>query len=119
MKTLQLHVLKSAVLALFLMAGASVATAQTDRMASMDQSSKVIAIDETLPFGYMYQLDISDCKFADKGSAEEFFGDISTDLVSYVVHYDKQTVDIVLNVRKQPHWEAAEWNKYLKSLEKK
>ncbi|GJM34830.1 MAG: hypothetical protein DHS20C18_38310 [Saprospiraceae bacterium] len=96
--------------------GLTQAQAQSDHPASIDPTTKVIKLDESVPFGYLYQLDIKNMNFASKAKAEAFFADLKAELVTFTVNFDKKMVDISLNLRAEPRWAAKGWNAYFAKL---
>ena len=120
MKLLTNYLLKQVSLILTaLIVCSSLAYAQSERVATLDKQSQVISVDESIPFGYMYQLDISDYDFSSKAATTEYFKKITTDLVSYKIDHENQEVEVILNVRKKPNWQVKDWNNYLKSINDK
>ena len=89
--------------------------AQSTRPASFDQQTKVVAIDESVPFGYQYLIDISEFKFDSIKDADEYFDKLETQLVTYEA-LSASRIEIQLNLRLRPDWDVGDWNKYLRSL---
>lgn len=108
----------SVVLVLVMFASFTTLSAQSTRPATFDTNTKVVSIDETVPFGYMYEIDVTSLDLDTQKEVDSYFDKLETDLVTYKAQSVKQ-VQIQLNLRQQPEWSAADWNKYLKSLEKK
>ena len=72
--------------------------AQSTRPASFDQQTKVVAIDESVPFGYQYLIDISEFKFDSIKDADEYFDKLETQLVTYEA-LSASRIEIQLNLR--------------------
>lgn len=110
-------ILRTMLAALILSGMPSLAHAQdSERPAKIDKQTHVVTLDESVPFGYIYHMDISAMDFPSKEKAKEFFRPFNTELVSFNVHFDEKKVNIVLDVRSQPTWGAADWNKYFAGL---
>ncbi|MBL7807461.1 MAG: hypothetical protein JNN28_06600 [Saprospiraceae bacterium] len=92
--------------------------AQSTSKARYNNATKVLSIDESAPFGYMYHLDISSMGFTSKEKADWFFSSLTTELVSYQINFDKKEAKVLLNLRVKPEWKAKEWNTYLAGLPK-
>ncbi len=92
------------------------ANAQTDHPATIDPTSKVIKLDEDVPFGYLYELDISNMNFASEAKANTFFEELNAELATFTVHFADKKVDIALKLRAEPKWGAKEWNEYFAKL---
>ncbi|MBN8678210.1 MAG: hypothetical protein J0M29_08290 [Chitinophagales bacterium] len=92
--------------------------AQSLSKARYNNATKVLSIDESAPFGYLYHLDISTMGFTSKDKADWFFSNLTTELVSYQINFDKKEAKILLNLRVKPDWKAKEWNTYLAGLPK-
>ena len=92
--------------------------AQTVSKAKYDKTAKVLSLDETAAFGYLFQLDIAPMGFASKDKADDFFSNWTTELVSFQVNFEKKTANVMLNLRSKSEWKAKEWNTYLAQLPK-
>ena len=92
--------------------------AQTVSKAKYDKTAKVLSLDETSAFGYLFQLDIAPMGFASKDKADDFFSNWTTELVSFQVNFEKKTANVMLNLRSKSEWKAKEWNTYLAQLPK-
>jgi len=92
--------------------------AQTTSKAKYDKTTKVLSLDEKAAFGYLYQLDIAPLGFVSKEKADDFFSNMTTELVSYQVNFEKKTANVLLKVRSKPLWTAKDWNTYLAQLPK-
>lgn len=92
--------------------------AQTVSKARFDKVSKLITLDETAPFGYLYQLDITPMGFTTKDKAETFFSNWTTELVSFQVNFEKKTANVMLNLRLKPEFQVKDWNEVLAKLPK-
>ncbi|MDO8368215.1 MAG: hypothetical protein Q7T20_15555 [Saprospiraceae bacterium] len=99
-------------------AGIADLNAQTTSKAKYDKTAKVLSLDEKAAFGYLFQLDISPMAFTSKEKADEFFSNLTTELVSFQVNFEKRTASVLLNLRSRPEWSAKEWNTYLATLPK-
>ena len=99
-------------------AGLEKVDAQSSSKAKYDKTTKVLSLDESAPFGYLYQLDITPMGFASKEKAEEFFSNMTTELVSFQVNFEKKSAGVLLKLRSRPTWNAKEWNTYLAQLPK-
>jgi hypothetical protein len=108
----------SVVLVVVMMTGFTSLSAQSTRPATFDAQTKVVTLDESVPFGYMYEIDVSSLSINTQKEVDSYFDKLETDLVTYVAKSARQ-VQIQLNMRQQPAWTATDWNKYLKSLEQK
>ncbi|MFN0173689.1 MAG: hypothetical protein ACKVU0_03485 [Saprospiraceae bacterium] len=86
--------------------------------AKYDKTTKVLSLDETAAFGYLFQLDIGPMGLASKEKAEEFFNNWNTELVTFRVNFEKQSTSVILNLRSKPTWKARDWNNYLSQLPK-
>ncbi len=106
-------------LVLFGMAGAFQTKAQNAFTAKLDNTTHVISLDENTPVGYLYQVNFTDMNFASKEKAEAFFGPLNTDLVTFLVDFDKRTANLFLSTRNKPDWTVKDWNAYLADLTKK
>lgn len=93
-------------------------SAQSTQKAKYDKATKTLSLDETAAFSYNFQLDISAMGFASKEKADEFFSNLTTELVSFQVHFEKKMADVLLKTRSKPSWRAKEWNVYLAQLPK-
>lgn len=105
-------------IAFFGFAGLSGLHAQTISKAKYDKTTKVLSLDESATFGYLFQLDIAPLSFASSEKAEEFFSNLTTELVSFKVNFEKRTADVLLSTRMKPDWRAKDWNIYLAQLPK-
>jgi hypothetical protein len=92
--------------------------AQSIPKAKYDQNAKVLSMDESAVFGYLFQLDIASMGFANKEKADFFFSNLTTELVSFQVNFEKHTADVLLSTRMKPDWRAKDWNAYLAQLPK-
>jgi|GEM_PF-1962991 len=99
-------------------AGITNLNAQAISKAKYDKTTKVLSLDETAAFGYIFQLDITPLGFVSKEKADEFFSNLTTELVSFQVNFEKRTANVMLNLRSKPIWKAKDWNTYLGSLPK-
>jgi hypothetical protein len=94
---------------------ANLASGQSDRPASFDQQTKTLAIDENVPFGHVYDLNIASLNLGDTAEVRNYFDKLENDLVSFKVK-SATVVQVQLNLRKHPRWTAHDWNKYLATL---
>lgn len=92
--------------------------AQSVSKARFDKVTKQIRLDETAPFGYLYQLDITPMGFTTKDKAEAFFSNWTTELVSFQVNFEKHTANVMLNLRLKPEFQVKDWNEVLANLPK-
>ncbi len=92
------------------------AQAQSDHPATIDPATKIIKLDESVPFGYLYELDIANMNFATQAKAEAFFAGLKAELATFTVNFDKKVVAIALNLRAEPKWSAKDWNAYFAKL---
>lgn len=107
-----------AFVALLCFTGISDLHAQAVSKAKYDKTTKVLSLDETAAFGYLYQLDIAGMGFASKEKADEFFSNMTTELVSFQINFEKNTANVLLKIRSKPLWDAKAWNTYLAQLPK-
>lgn len=107
-----------AFLVFFGFAGMANVHAQSAQKAKYDKVNKALSLDETAMFGYIFLLDIAPMAFASKETADQFFSNWTTELVSFQVNFEKRTADIILKTRSKPGWRAKEWNTYLAQLPK-
>lgn len=107
-----------AFVALLCFTGISDLHAQAVSKAKYDKTTKVLSLDEAATFGYVFQLDIAPLGFASKEIADEFFSNLTTELVSFQVNFEKRSADVYLSTRMKPDWRAKEWNEYLAQLPK-
>jgi len=107
-----------AFVAFFGFAGFAKINAQGSSTAKYDKITKVLSLDEKAAFGYLYQLDIASMGFASKEKADEFFSNLTTELVSFQVNFEKRTTSVLLKLRSKPTWNVKEWNNYLAQLPK-
>jgi hypothetical protein len=89
---------------------------QNDRPAKLDKQTKIISLDETVPFGYSYYLDIENMNFASRAEAKQYFRPYNTPFVTFSVHFEEQIVNIELQLREKGDWEIKDWNTYLATL---
>lgn len=106
------------ILLLFGFAGAMHLNAQTAAKATYNKTTKVLSLDEKSAFSYLFELDIRPMNFESKAKADEFFSNMTTDLVSFQVHFEQRKADVLLKTRMNPGWGAKEWNNYLAQLPK-
>ena len=90
--------------------------AQTDRPAKMDQTSKIISLDEDVAFGHIYYLDIKNMNFPSRVDAKKYFRPLNTPFVSFTVHFEEKTVNIELALRAKNEWGVKDWNTYLSTI---
>ena len=87
--------------------------AQNDRPAIIDPESKVVSLDEDVPYGYIYYLDLGENNFSTEKEAKDFFRKYNTELASFSVHFAEKQVHITLQLRQRPDWTINDWNQYL------
>ena len=107
-----------ALMVFFGLAGMPNVHGQSAQKARYDKVNKVLSLDETAMFGYIFQLDIAPMNFSSKENADEFFSNWTSELVSFQVNFEKRSADIILKTRSKPGWRAKEWNTYLAQLPK-
>lgn len=107
------------VLAVFgLLGNAALSAQNVVAKAKYDKAAKAIMLDESAPFGYLFQLDITPMGFDSKAKATEFFSNLDTELVTFRVNFEKRSAEVLLKIRSKPEWRAKEWNAYLATLPK-
>ncbi len=117
----QWNVLKTGFLTLLLLfglAGIANLNAQTALKASYNKTTKVLSLNDSGTFGYMFELDIKPMNFASQKAADEFFSNWTTELVSFQVDYANRKAQVYLKTREKRDWGIKEWNAYLAELPK-
>jgi len=107
-----------AVLLVFGLTGLARVNAQTALKASYNKTTKVLSLNDSGSFGYLFELDIRPMNFASQKAADEFFSNWTTELVSFQVDYAKRTANVLLKTRDKRDWGIKEWNTYLAELPK-
>ncbi len=87
-------------------------TAQRMQKATIDTEG-VIKIDESTQLSYAYEFDIEAMNFKSEQEAVQYFKKLNDQLCTYIVDYQRQKVELNIEYRMKPGWDAKRWNQYL------
>ena len=86
---------------------------RSDKFDATVDANMLVVLDDSAPVKSVYTADISNMSFKDEASAKKAFNHVSSNLVSYEVNWDDQTVAIfVHNDRLKEDRSIQDWNKY-------